>query len=1336
MDVEVLLQNPDVAEAHNGSLGTYIAAFGPPKAWGTGFPSDLAAHRTSDSALAATYFKEGASGDYTQADIFSHILNDAHNQWPLQAFPLRQTNKLVEEYATYDTHSTPLDAQPEGSAPRLVTHSGEKGHTVMARYGKAIQMLADAMRTPEGQFLFQLGKRQLQFGTRMTFKMTAQDALAHEDVELQYRFGSDVRGTPTLNQRWQENTSCFGIVDKRSDALFLLINKGKEIMGRYPTGGVPNLVVVPQGLLTKTALTNALDPEKQMTEASTNTALATPQKYTSVTVQKAGVTLKEDYPVPVGGDFGVTEEFLNRQRGIGLFTNVSWRDCTDPAADSNEVMSIMYFNAPLGEFALMRPSEMLDMDTRWTNQGNLSPDLYALCNEANSKKRGPNDKGRDGNATCDPYIWVDERGHHGVAESYGQMMPSTLEDECVRTHAKSAAYRLRKTCGDRNLNLVSDTIELSKSLWKCDGLAQNVRDLFAAISLMDGNYGTNSIQNLTIAGVEGAPILPYRNSDGYLYADDPFSPEGADARGIFGVYPIDRNVDGELEERKLTRHFLLQTAHAIWGKFGAEYVVFGKDANVRRGPANEILVNGKPIETNGFKIVQLKVTDTPVGMSTWVCLEQLARMYNSGDLRGWNKGILERASKGVAAVKIVYDALAELYPSGASLNPENCPVAFETGISELDSHSSWFQGDVLLGQHQSLLNKLPERDDKIVATGFIPQGVEKLVVAKLRFFEGANKSAQGDPIAGEMLKQLFEAYKSFGYQVEKSAAFMRYAMVRLPSQIKADISTNRRTWSDIILNFNNSPFAIGYSEANGLTDTKGAFLHFISHYILRDFSDNNNNNKKLCNIFFFMIDEKEPYTISPSNCRTINQIDMCVEQFAKTSRGTPVNLDGNIDVPMSTTTSAQYRVSRLSISPAAFRNIPDTTNADAFQHARAHLLSAIPCHPQDPFKPLVALTYIPKDIRNVPVLDLGSWAEASARATRKSVYPSKYSVRGDPSGRKRKGDLDYTSSKRSRGPSGYKTTDDRDEIATGLTSRRFEPAGDVTYQVNNEWFTHTHLIDRMRRFMESNDPIDERLCAQLFLQSACHKNTLKRWLSKGVMIPESFTYADPFIYLTTGSIVMIDTENLGNTYYNFNDCSLTYDGINKRFTFHYTLYIGTSCRKKGRIVFFDDVCIKSVDKGMDGTINVDSSDFTVRMNMNSEHITKTGFIFSHGPKHKREYASRPFMTLTGELTNPIFAAAEDVSKNNMRWDGDRFYSKHWNFEAMSVSTTTNMNNFAARSDFYLKPNDIMVQGPQRLYNAQSKKFDTYLQAKGYLDGIAQDQLKDVLFGRSKVNIPA
>ena len=243
-----------------------------------------------------------------------------------------------------------------------------------------------------------------------------------------------------------------------------------------------------------------------------------------------------------------------------------------------------------------------------------------------------------------------------------------------------------------------------------------------------------------------------------------------------------------------------------------------------------------------------------------------------------------------------------------------------------------------------------------------------------------------------------------------------------------------------------------------------------------------------------------------------------------------------------------------------------------------------------------------------------------------------------------------------------------------------QPLGDVS-----TFEQRKNLADRINKLSTlEHDPV-ALWCAILLNFSAVNAHSQYVWLDRGLPIPDScYTFYQHAIRFTTSSTVWAvsgrDTARIG---YNWEDAVIQFQGINKTWHVHYTLWLNAVVINKRGVHIQADTKYEGYVGGMDDQVYDDPSTFDI----DNFDFSRSGFIFSHGSECNRAYMMQYCnpMPLWGRhhqktLGGLKLNSREIWSPKAPLWPSWFFYTFVWQFVSLLSNVELDVSSFKAERE--------------------------------------------------------
>ena len=290
------------------------------------------------------------------------------------------------------------------------------------------------------------------------------------------------------------------------------------------------------------------------------------------------------------------------------------------------------------------------------------------------------------------------------------------------------------------------------------------------------------------------------------------------------------------------------------------------------------------------------------------------------------------------------------------------------------------------------------------------------------------------------------------------------------------------------------------------------------------------------------------------------------------------------------------------------------------------------------------------------------------------------------------------------------------DSSSSRVDREGHPIAETELIAQKKW-----LIFRYQQISDLASDDIVRMGALMLCLTKVVKSSLTNWVKEGLPIPDCcYIFAQPWIRLRMSSGLWAQGgEGTAITGYNYDDVVLQFNGMNKTWHMHYTIWLNCAIFDPTKFVIMQDIKHEGYVGGMDDTINDSIEDWDPQ-NLDWGTV-KSGFIFSCGATFDRDLALK--------VANPLclygkydprglpqnFADRNRVfSPDAPLWPSFPFYEYIWNFTAINQMNDVDYSTFAAiRESTYIP--GMMPMGTHLTYSETTKDITHKIRGTGHLD---------------------
>lgn len=311
--------------------------------------------------------------------------------------------------------------------------------------------------------------------------------------------------------------------------------------------------------------------------------------------------------------------------------------------------------------------------------------------------------------------------------------------------------------------------------------------------------------------------------------------------------------------------------------------------------------------------------------------------------------------------------------------------------------------------------------------------------------------------------------------------------------------------------------------------------------------------------------------------------------------------------------------------------------------------------------------------------------------------------------------------------------------AESVFDREGRPIADTERIKEKKWLVFR--FEEISRDMESDDI--GRMGALMLCLTRVSKSSLLNWVKEGLTPPDCcYIIAQPWIRIRMSSGLWaqggVETAETG---YNYEDVVLQFNGKNKTWHMHYTLWLGCFIYQPQNYVIMKDIKFEGYLGGMDDTFNDDPQSFDTQAI--DWATVRSSFVFSCGATFSRDLAMKTAnpLCLYGKYDPKAlpynFANRNAIfSPNGPLYPSFPFYEFVWGFTSINAANDVDQSTFAAiRESTYIP--GIMPMANHKTYNEVTKDFTTMHHGSGHLDPFEPPMLQKlngkITFSNNRTN---
>lgn len=318
-------------------------------------------------------------------------------------------------------------------------------------------------------------------------------------------------------------------------------------------------------------------------------------------------------------------------------------------------------------------------------------------------------------------------------------------------------------------------------------------------------------------------------------------------------------------------------------------------------------------------------------------------------------------------------------------------------------------------------------------------------------------------------------------------------------------------------------------------------------------------------------------------------------------------------------------------------------------------------------------------------------------------------------------------------------SDDSDDDDDGSRGRKrpLEDDGGSVYYTNDDATSVSqskNLMHRIDKLSEKAPDEVSRLFAGMFCFSRVTRRSLKNWIKHDLPSPDScIIVAQPWIRLrTSAGIWAVSGEKTAQTGYNYEDVVLQFNGVNKTWHMHYTIWLNSAVYDPTQLCIMKDIKFEGYIGGMDDTFNDDLTDWDPQ-NIDFARV-RSCFAFSCGSMFTRDVARK--------LANPLplfgrydpkalpfnFADRNRIfSPDGPVWPSYPYYAHLWGLPLINTNTSLDYSTYAStRESTYIT--GLMPMCNHLLYDPVTQDYTKKVRGTGHLDWL-EPPMRHILNGK-------
>lgn len=260
-----------------------------------------------------------------------------------------------------------------------------------------------------------------------------------------------------------------------------------------------------------------------------------------------------------------------------------------------------------------------------------------------------------------------------------------------------------------------------------------------------------------------------------------------------------------------------------------------------------------------------------------------------------------------------------------------------------------------------------------------------------------------------------------------------------------------------------------------------------------------------------------------------------------------------------------------------------------------------------------------------------------------------------------------------------------------------------------------------------------RMAAQMLTFTKATRQSLKNWVRHRLPVPDCCQIiAQPFIQMKTScgvwAVAGSKTGEIAQWYPHLN---IQYNGQNKTWAAHYTVWLGAAIINPLNIHIQPDVKFEGYVRGLDDSI-------ISRDNWRASNIEwptlGSCFVFASGATFSKSYARKEAnpLPLFGVYDRKYIATnypGQQSRSTTPKYPGFVFYNMIWDFSSINGRPFTAPDSYQSlRNNSFIS--GIMPMGTQKVYDTFTKQVSKLCYGTGHLDP-HDGPLKEMLSGRIK-----
>lgn len=266
-----------------------------------------------------------------------------------------------------------------------------------------------------------------------------------------------------------------------------------------------------------------------------------------------------------------------------------------------------------------------------------------------------------------------------------------------------------------------------------------------------------------------------------------------------------------------------------------------------------------------------------------------------------------------------------------------------------------------------------------------------------------------------------------------------------------------------------------------------------------------------------------------------------------------------------------------------------------------------------------------------------------------------------------------------------------------------------------------------------------RMAALMFSLTNVSKQSLLTLIKNKLPIPDcTYIIAQPWIRIrTSAGVWAIKGAQTGSIAYNYEDVVLQFNGMNKTWHMHYTIWLNAAIYDESRILILKDIKFEGYIGGMDETVNgMNELKDWDPTSLDMARV-KSSFVFSCGARFTRENAqllSNP-LSLFGRYDPralPVNFAARNTTfnPNAPLYPSFLYYNSIWGFTEMNTNAIIGPNTYqGCKESTYIT--GLMPMANHLVYEHRTGDWTKRIRGTGHLDCL-EPPMREVLSGKIQI----